>query len=238
MSKRVNFSDLLLKETSDYLIINKPPFIATLEDRASRQNILKMAKEYEPEAQVCHRLDKETSGALVIARNPEAYRHMSMQLQEREVEKIYHAVVDGIHEFVKIQVDAPIRKNASGGVSIDFRDGKEATTRIQTLEGYKNHTLVECRPLTGRMHQIRVHMAYLNAPIISDHIYGGRDFYLSSVKRKFNLKKGQEEQPLIKRNALHAFSIAFSGLDGELLAVEAPYPKDFRVLVSQLKKNR
>lgn len=238
MSRRVTFSELIIKETDEYIIINKPPFIATLDDRASDYNILSMAKQYDENAQVCHRLDKETSGALVIARNPEAYRHMSMQLQDRKAEKIYHAVVNGIHNFKEEEVEAPVKKNASGGVSIDYRQGKDAYTRFSTIEAFKNQTLVECRPLTGRMHQIRIHLSWLKAPIIADHAYGGRDFFLSSVKRHFNMKKGEEEQPLIRRIALHAYSIGFETGNGELLRVQAPYPKDFKVLVVQLEKNR
>ncbi len=238
MARRTSFKDLILRETDDYLIINKPPLVSTLEDRSSSDNILQMAREYDENAQVCHRLDKETSGVLVIARHPEAYRHMSLQLQERSVEKVYHAVVDGIHDFRQKVVDAPIRKNSSGGVNIDYREGKEAETSFQTLDVFRNHTLLECRPVTGRMHQIRIHLSWLKAPIIADHSYGGTDFYLSSVKRHFNVRKGQEESPLIRRIALHAFSIAFDAPDGNKLVVEAPYPKDFKVLITQLGKNR
>lgn len=238
MSKRLSFPELILRETDDYIFINKPPLISTLEDRSSPVNMLSMAREYDEGAQVCHRLDKETSGVLVIARNPEAYRHMSLQLQERKVEKVYHAVVSGLQEYKDKVVEAPIRKNSSGGVNIDFREGKEAVTRFDTLKVFRSTTLVECRPLTGRMHQIRIHLAWLKSPILSDHSYGGEDFYLSSVKRRFNIKKGEEEQPLIKRIALHAESIGFETEKGEKLKVQAPYPKDFRVLVSQLSKNR
>jgi 23S rRNA pseudouridine955/2504/2580 synthase len=88
------------------------------------------------------------------------------------------------------------------------------------------------------MHQIRIHLSYLKAPIVTDHAYGGSDFFLSSVKRRFNVRQGEEEQPLIKRIALHAFSIGFETVDGIKLSVEAPYPKDFKVLVTQLNKNR
>lgn len=238
MARRTTFSDLIIKETGDYLIVNKPPLISTLEDRSSGENMLLMAREYEPEAQVCHRLDKETSGVLVIARNPEAYRHMSLQLQERKVDKVYHAVVEGLHDFRDEVVTAPIRKNASGGVTIDFREGKEAETRFTTQEVFKKHTLVECRPLSGRMHQIRIHLAFLKAPIIADHAYGGSDFFLSEVKRHYNLKKGQEEQPLIKRIALHAWHIRFEIPEGDIIEAWAPYPKDFRVLLTQLERNR
>lgn len=191
----------------------------------------------EPDAQVCHRLDKDTSGVLAIARNPEAYRHLSMQFENREVTKIYHAVVDGIHNFKDELVDAPIEKQNDGTVKIS-RSGKSAQTYFTTLKTYKNHSLIQCSPITGRMHQIRIHLSLLKAPITGDEVYGGKPFFVSSVKRKFNLKKLTEEQPLIKRMALHAFSLEFALLNAEKKRVEAPYPKDFQALTRQLGENQ
>lgn len=223
-------------EDDHYLVVNKPPNIATLEDRVDPVNLLALAKEYYPEAQACHRLDKETSGVLVFAKNPEAYRHLSLQFQKREVEKIYHSVSDGIHRFEDVLVDKPILKSNDGQVKIS-KLGKSAQTRFTSLKAYRMHTLVSCRPITGRMHQIRVHQAFLGAPITGDALYGGKPFFLSSVKRGFNLKKDAEEEALIKRFALHAFSIAFSDLSGVRVKVEAPYPKDMRALIRQLELN-
>ena len=175
--------------------------------------------------------------ALAFARNPEAYRHLSLQFEHREINKIYHAVVDGIHDFQDTLVEIPILKLDDGTVTLS-RQGKDATTHFTTLEAFRAHTLVECRPVTGRMHQIRIHLRHLKAPITGDLIYGGRPFLLSEVKRKFNLKKGAEEQPLMRRMALHAFRLEFADLAGNQRVVEAPYPKDFRALVRQLGVNR
>jgi 23S rRNA pseudouridine955/2504/2580 synthase len=86
------------------------------------------------------------------------------------------------------------------------------------------------------MHQIRIHLSCLKAPIVCDETYGGKMIFLSDLKRKFNLKKDTEELPLIKRVALHAFSIGFHLLNGDKKRIEAPYPKDFAVLVKQLQK--
>jgi RluA family pseudouridine synthase len=231
-----NFEKSILFENSDFVLINKPPFVSTLEDRNDSINILALAKTYEPDAQVCHRLDKDTSGVLAIARNPEAYRHLSMQFESREVKKIYHAVIDGIHSFSDQLVDAPIEKQNDGTAKLS-RKGKSAQTYFTTLKTFKNHSLIECRPITGRMHQIRVHLAFLKAPITGDELYGGNLFFVSSVKRGFNLKKMSEEEPLMKRMALHAFSLEFALLDGKKQLVEAPYPKDFQALVRQLSEN-
>ena len=230
------FEKSILFENSDFILINKPPFISTLEDRNDPVNILALARQYESDAQVCHRLDKDTSGVLAIARNPEAYRHLSMQFENREVSKIYHAVVDGIHSFADELVDAAIEKQNDGTVRLS-RSGKSAQTYFTTLKTFKNHSLIECRPVTGRMHQIRIHLSFLKTPITGDMLYGGKPFYVSSIKRKVNVKKMSVEQPLMKRMALHAFSLEFALLDGEHKIAEAPYPKDFQALIRQLNEN-
>lgn len=233
---RFDLSTSIIFQNKDYLLINKPPFISTLEDRNDEVNVLSLLRKEYPEAQVGHRLDKETSGVLAVALNPEAYRNISMQLEHREVRKVYHAVVEGSRDFADLLVDAPILKQADGRVKIS-RDGKPAETWFTTLEHYRGFTLVECRPVTGRMHQIRVHLAKLEAPIAGDSQYGGNPVFLSRIKKGYNLKKDTEEEPLMKRVALHAFSMEFLGLGGEKLKAQAPYPKDFRVLLKQLAEH-
>jgi RluA family pseudouridine synthase len=235
---KFKIQDNILFEDNDYVLINKPPFLSTLEDRHERVNILALAKDYAGDAQVCHRLDKDTSGVLAIAKNPEAYRHMSLQFEHREVEKIYHAVVDGIHGFQDVLVDLPILKADDGVVKISKREGKPAQTYFTTLRSFKAHTLVECRPVTGRMHQIRIHLATLKASITGDETYGGKPFLLSDIKRGFNLKKDTEEASFMKRMALHAFSLEFNDVAGVRQTVEAPYPKDFQALLRQLEANK
>lgn len=235
---RFTFADNILFEDNDYVVISKPPFIATLEDRVDSTNVLALARSYTQDAQVCHRLDKETSGVLAIAKNPEAYRHLSIQFEKRTVTKIYHAVVDGLHSFKDTLIDEPILKQPDGIVKISKREGKPAQTWFNSIKSYKMHTLVECRPVTGRMHQIRIHLAIQGAPITGDETYGGKPFLLSHIKRGFNLKKFSEEQPLMKRMALHAFSLEFENLEGKRLKIEAPYPKDIQALIKQLEANQ
>lgn len=235
---KINLEDLIVYEDDDFVVVNKPPFLSTLSDRNEKANLLALAREYVETAQVCHRLDKDTSGVLAIAKNPEAYRHMSIQFETREVTKIYHAITDGIHNFKEVLVDLPILKQDDGVVKISKREGKPAQTYFTSLESYKLHTLVECKPITGRMHQIRIHLSTLNASITGDEAYGGKPFYLSSVKRGFNLKKQTEEQPIMKRMALHARALTFVDLKGAARTVEAPYPKDIQALLRQLETNR
>jgi 23S rRNA pseudouridine955/2504/2580 synthase len=235
---KINFKGLILFEDKDYIVINKPSYISTLNDRNSEGNsIIEHARKYIPTAQVNHRLDKETSGALAIAKNPAAYRELSIQFEDRKVEKVYHAVAEGLHNFIDIKVDAPILPLVKGFVRIDFREGKPAETVFNTLNTFKRHSLIECKPITGRMHQIRVHLSHIGAPIVSDHRYGGKPLFLSSLKKHFNLKKETEELPLIKRVALHARALSFKLLNKQPITVEAPYPKDLAVLLSQLEKN-
>ena len=230
------FRKLILFEDDDYIVVNKPSFVATLDDRHEDINMIALAREYTPDAQVCHRLDKETSGALIIAKNPEAYRSVAIQFEKRQINKVYHAVCDGIHDLNHQKIDAPLYANNKGVVKISHRDGKEALTYASTLKAYRKHTLVSCEPVTGRMHQIRVHLANIGASISGDDKYGGKPFYLSALKKNYNLKKDTEELPLIKRVALHAFQVSFNLMDGKSTLVEAPYPKDFAVVVRQLEK--
>ena len=231
----MDFKSLVLKETDDYLIVNKPPYFSTLEDRHEAQNMLSLGKAYLDEVQVCHRLDKETSGCLVFAKNPEAYRNIAMQFENRTIEKVYHAVAEGIHDFDGVMVDRNLTASNKGIARIAAQ-GKPAQTVFKTVKSYFAHTLIACKPITGRLHQIRIHLAYLGAPICCDELYGGKPLFLSSLKRKFNLKKGTEERPIMQRVALHAFSISFVGLNGEQISAKAPYPKDFAVMIKQLEK--
>lgn len=233
---KFKIEDSILFEDNDYLAINKPPNISTLEDRNDPYDVLKLARAYVGDAQICHRLDRDTSGVLLIAKNPEAYRNASIQFEMRKMGKLYHAVVDGIHNFNEELVDAPILKRSDGTVKLD-RDGKPSQTYFSTIKAFRNHTLIGCRPITGRTHQIRIHLSKLNASITGDLAYGGRPFFLSSVKRKFNLKKEEEEKPVMARMALHAFSLEFKDLADKTIRIEAPYPKDMRALIRQLELN-
>jgi 23S rRNA pseudouridine955/2504/2580 synthase len=234
--KKIDFKALVLFENEDYLVINKPPYLSTLDDRHEAQNILDLAKAYSEDAQVCHRLDKETSGCLVIAKNPNAYRNIAIQFEDRKVDKVYHAVVEGIHDYQNVLVDRNLHANNKGVAKVT-KEGKPAQTYFNTIKTYFGHSLIGCQPVTGRLHQIRIHLAYLKSPICGDELYGGKPLYLSSLKRKFNLKKGTDELPIMQRVALHAYAIGFLGTQGETIQVTAPYPKDFDVLVRQLEKN-
>jgi 23S rRNA pseudouridine955/2504/2580 synthase len=231
------FADLILFENEDVIVVNKPPFLSSLDEREGGEiNLLRMAKAYSDDAQICHRLDKETSGALIIAKNPEAYRIVSMQFEKRKVKKVYHAVIEGTHVFKDLLVDLPILNVGKGNVSISRQEGKRAETWFQSLQYFKHYTLVECRPVTGRMHQIRIHLASQRATIAGDEMYRGKPVFLSEIKRKYHLGKDQEEQPIMKRFALHAYEVSFKLPDGTDITIHAPYPKDFETLLKLLEK--
>ncbi|RYE17331.1 MAG: RluA family pseudouridine synthase [Sphingobacteriales bacterium] len=230
-------ADLILFENDDIIVVNKPPFISTLDEREGGEvNMLRLAKAYSPDAQICHRLDKETSGALIIAKNPEAYRAVSMQFERRKVKKVYHAVIDGTHVFEELFIDLPILNVGKGNVTISRQEGKRAETWFNSIRFFKHYTLVECRPVTGRMHQIRIHLATQRASIAGDEMYKGQPVFLSKLKRKYHLGKDQEELPIMKRFALHAYEVTFKLLNEEEITVHAPYPKDFETLLKLLDK--
>lgn len=231
---KFSIDESLLWEDENWLAINKPPGIATLADRISEWNVLEKIRTHHPDAQVCHRLDKETSGVLILAKNPEAYRHLSLQFQNREVEKLYHAVIHGVHQFENFTIDAALDTRAAPPVKIATR-GKKSVTVVHSIKIFRQHTLVACRPLTGRMHQIRAHLAYAAAPIVGDIMYGGSPLYLSALKQDYRLKKGTSEKPLMERTALHAMAVTFRDFNGEEVKIEASYPKDFRALLRQLE---
>lgn len=237
--RKHDVEDWVIFENDEFLVINKPPHIACLEDRNSPINILARLKESREHIQLCHRLDKETSGALLVAKTNEMYKEASRQFEKREIAKVYHALVDGVHDFEKyIEVNLPIYTSSKAKGWIDYREGKESLTYFCTLEAFKLNTLVECRPVTGRTHQIRIHLAAMEAPISGDELYGGQPVLLSQLKKRYNLKKGEIETPIMNRFALHARSLSFKDTSGKEWQFEADYPKDMEVLLKQVRKFR
>ncbi len=237
------FADLIIFENDNVIVVNKPAFLSSLDDRVKgpdekngETNLIRLAKQYVPDAQICHRLDRETSGALIIAKNPETYRFISMQFEHRQVKKIYHAVIDGTHAFEELTVNLPILNLGNKNVTISKQDGKPSETIFASIRYYKHYTLVECKPITGRMHQIRIHLATQHASIAGDDMYGGKPIYLSGIKRGYHLGKDQEEQPIMKRFALHALELTLKIDEGTKMTFEAPYPKDFSTLLKLLDR--
>ena len=235
--KRFNFKDQIVFESTNYLAINKPPGVSSLHERIGLANsVIEQAKKYDDQLQLCHRLDKETSGVLLLSKHAKAYSHAAQAFEKRMVKKTYHAISQGIHKFKNFTVNLPLVITRSGRSAVNKQRGKPSQTTFDTLDNFTHFTLISCSPVSGRQHQIRIHLASQNAPIAADEIYGGELPFLSKFKKKFNLKKGSEEQPMINRFALHAYSLNLRDIDGTTLDIKADYPKDFRVFLSQLQK--
>lgn len=232
--KKQRFEDWIVFEDDELFFVNKPANLSVLEDRSSEENLLKFARMYHAEAQACHRIDKETSGLVIFAKNPDAYRKVSILFETRKITKIYHAVCENPTEFRDYLINLPIEISSKGKARISKKDGKPSSTLVNTLHNYKDFSLIECNPFSGRLHQIRVHLAAVNHPLAADELYGGKMPYLSQIKRKFNVAKAKEEMPMIQRVVLHARGLRFE-MD-KPYQIEAPYPHDFEAFLKILNK--
>ncbi len=184
-----------------------------------------------PRAGIVHRLDKETSGLLVVARTPMAHKSLVEQLQARTVHREYRAVVCGVMTAGGT-VDAPIGRHPMDRIKMAVTPGgKEAVTHYRVLERYRAHTLLRVNLETGRTHQIRVHMAHIHYPLVGDPLYGGRlkipagaGEWLTETLRGF------------PRQALHAHRLELTHpAAGEAMAWESPLPADMRQLIEALR---
>ncbi|HOX39686.1 MAG TPA: RluA family pseudouridine synthase [Candidatus Brocadiia bacterium] len=204
-----------------------------------------------------HRLDKGTSGALVIAKDADAGRHLASQFERRKVSKKYLCLCEGPWLSDDCACDQPVGKKQGSAIQmeVDRRNGKPAETRFRVIERFRDFALVEAEPKTGRQHQIRVHLAAMGSPLAVDFLYGRREaLYLSEFKKGYRGGEEGEERPILARLSLHAKRISFrhpgpvrrdsSSPDGEqpvppggtMLEFEAPLPKDFQVALKQLRK--
>ena len=169
---------------------------------------------------IVHRLDKDTSGLLIVAKNDEAHIKMSKQIQDRKVEKRYIALVRGNVPDDEATIDMPIARSKVDRkkMAVD-KNGKEAVTHFKVLKRYGNYTLLEIKIDTGRTHQIRVHMSYIGYPVVGDSVY-------SSGKNEFGVE-GQ---------MLHARYLKFKHpITGKELNLEAPLPEYFEKIIKQLE---
>ncbi len=235
--KAFKLQNQIVFENSNYLGLNKPSGMSSLHERvADGTSVIERIQLKFPEYQLCHRIDKETSGLLLIAKNADAYRNASIQFEKRKVKKVYHAISVGFHRFEDLKLEIPLVTTRSGRSSVNSLKGKMSTTVLNTLEQFGHYTLVKAEPLTGRLHQIRIHLASQNAAIAADTVYGGKLPFLSELKRNFSISKSKTESPMINRVALHASELSFTDIDGTVLNIKAEYPKDFEVFLKLLRK--
>lgn len=239
----------ILYEDADLLAVNKPSGIATIPGRTDPANILAQltaqltARDGAPPAKllVIHRLDQDTSGLLLVAKHPAAQRDLSSQFGRREVRKVYWAIVPGRPAQPEGEIRTglePDPRRPGCMKPTRRRSARQAATAWRILERYRGWSLIEARPLTGRTHQIRVHLMLLGHPIAGDPFYGrSQGVFLSAFKPGYRLQKGDVEHPLMARLALHAHSLTFRRPGGGAeLTLEAPLPKDFRSTLTALRK--
>jgi 23S rRNA pseudouridine955/2504/2580 synthase/23S rRNA pseudouridine1911/1915/1917 synthase len=244
----MNLAPLIIKETADYFIIDKPAGLLSIPDREGKETSLKiLLKEKYGEIFTVHRLDRETSGLILFARNAEAHKHFSAGFmassagEERAVKKIYQGLVIGSIPEKTSTITAPIKEHpALNGTMMVHRQGKTAITDYEVLEDFGIFSLVKFHIHTGKTHQIRVHMKEIGHPIVCDKLYGdGKPLLVSALKSRYNLsKKEEEEKPIVNRLALHSWQLGFLDMQGEWIEMESPLPKDLRAALQQLRKRK
>jgi 23S rRNA pseudouridine1911/1915/1917 synthase len=222
-------------ENSDLVMVNKPAGMVVHPSPGHQHGTLvHAALGYIPELEgiggeerpgIVHRLDKDTSGLIVIAKNERAHRWLQEQFKSRKVEKIYLALVDGRPPTPAGRVEAPIGRNTTHRklmAVVPLEKGRQAVSEYRTLESFADHTLLEVHPLTGRTHQIRVHLAFLNCPVVADTVYG---------KRKPTVP--------LERHFLHAYKLKIVlPMDEVATVFEAPLPPDLQGVLDNLRINR
>lgn len=220
----------ILYEDEDLLIINKPAGIVVHPGAGNPDNtlvnaLLYYAPELEqiPRAGIIHRIDKDTSGLLVVARSLTAHADLVQKLQNREFIREYEAIVNGVM-VAGNTIEAPIGRHPTQRLRMAVvENGKPAITHYRIIERYRSHTHISVKLETGRTHQIRVHMAYKRYPLLGDPVYGGRLYRFKNFKRQ----------------ALHAASLGFNHPNsGEFMQWTASLPDDMLNLLAELKQDK
>jgi RluA family pseudouridine synthase len=243
----------VLFEDEHLLVLDKPSLLLTSPDRynVERPNLMKLLhRDIERGAPWAkqrritylanaHRLDFATSGVILLAKDKPTLIALANQFSAEMRAKIYIALAHGGRPEHKFQVDAKLAPHPvkAGIVRIDEKHGKRSRTDFEVIERFRGYTLLKCQPLTGRTHQIRVHLQSQGLPIVGDAVYGGSPLLLSSLKPDYRFKVKHEERPLIGRVALHAEQLRVNHpVLGTSLAIVAPWPKDLKVAVKYLRK--
>jgi 23S rRNA pseudouridine955/2504/2580 synthase/23S rRNA pseudouridine1911/1915/1917 synthase len=236
----MKIGEILIYENDDFIVLNKPAGLLSIPDREGKEISLKaLLQEKYGHVFIVHRLDKDTSGLIIFAKNEETHKHLSKQFEERRTEKIYLGLVIGSVMNKKGRINKPIAEHpVKKGLMVVHQKGKESLTDYEVLEDFGIYSWLQFRILTGRTHQIRVHMKDIGHPIVCDELYGdGKPIFLSSIKSKYKLsKKEEEEKPILNRLALHALKLVFTDISGRTIDLEAPIPRDLRAMVHQLEK--
>ncbi|MCL4540078.1 MAG: RluA family pseudouridine synthase [Bacteroidetes bacterium] len=223
-------------------MIDKPAHLLVLPDRYNQSlvNLYHMLKEEFGDIYVVHRIDKETSGVIVFSKDAETHAALNSQFEERQVEKTYLTIVTGAPDEMEGKIDVPISPSQThpGVMKVNRKHGKPSVTNYRVVELFNGYALLEAEPESGRMHQIRVHLASVGLPVMCDKVYGdGAPFFLSQVKKKY-FSEG-DEKPLLARTALHAESVSFRHpRTNEQVVFKSELPKDMRSVLNYLRKFR
>jgi len=226
-------------EDEDIIVVNKPVGLVTHPGAGNWTGTLANALlHYDSSlatldrAGIVHRLDKNTSGLMVVARSELAQKNLVEQLQTHAVSREYSAIVYG-HMISGGTVDAPIGRDPKDRIRqavVEEGEGKNAITHYRVIDRFKNHTHVKCILETGRTHQIRVHMSYIEHPLIADSMYGGKIRFPKKADEKL-----KEALKAFNRQALHAKKLTLSHpITGEQMSWKAPLPNDMQDLLAVL----
>lgn len=230
-------------ENDDFIAINKEPGMLTIPERhdETQMSLYKILNQRYGKIFIVHRLDRDTSGLILFAKNEATHKYLSQLFEHRNIEKKYLGIVRGSMPEKSGSINEPIAEHPlKKGMMIISKKGKSSLTNYEVLEDFGIYSLVQFEIRSGRTHQIRVHTKSVGHPIICDEMYGdGKPILLSSFKKKYKLSDNElEERPLISRLALHSGSLRFTDIRGDQFFVEAPLPKDMKALLQQLRNNR
>jgi 23S rRNA pseudouridine955/2504/2580 synthase/23S rRNA pseudouridine1911/1915/1917 synthase len=225
-------------ENDDFIALDKPSGMLSIPDRAMSEPSLKdMLDAKYGKIFPVHRLDRDTSGIILFAKNAEFHKYLSGLFEKHKVKKYYMGVVTGKPYPEQGEIEAPIAEHpVKKGLMVVHRSGKPSHTTYEVLRSHTAFSLVSFQLHTGRTHQIRVHAKHIGHPIACDPLYGTADpILLSKYKKGFKQSKYQDERPILNRLALHAYRLVFDD-QGVIRDLQAPTPKEFEVLMTQLEK--
>ncbi|MEI6946929.1 RluA family pseudouridine synthase [Paraflavisolibacter sp. H34] len=234
----MKISEYIIWEDEQLVAINKPSGLLTIPDRKGNISLKNHLQAAYGEIFTVHRLDCDTSGIVVFARNESAHKQLSQLFEGREVEKYYQGLVLGKPVPPSSTIDMGIIEHpVKKGMMAVNRKGKPSVTDYEVVESFRLFSWMQFRIHTGRTHQIRVHMKHLGHPIVCDELYGdGKPVLVSTIKKNYHLSKSEEaERPLLGRLGLHSWWLKFS-LGGKEYDLKAELPKDLRAVLNQLQK--
>jgi 23S rRNA pseudouridine1911/1915/1917 synthase len=233
-----------LYEDENMIVVSKPPHLPVIPDRFGtyNYNLRDIVKKYlqkqhrDADVFVVHRIDIDTTGLVLLAKNEQYHKTLNDLFEERKIDKYYLAVIMGHLPVTEGLINKPILKTVRKMVV--HEKGKPSKTEYKVLQEFDKYSLVLLKPLTGRTHQLRVHLKSIGCPLAVDPIYGKSDaFYLHQIKDNFHYKKQQIPRPLCARLTLHAYQLKFTeSISKKQIDLEAPVPKDFMAVLKSLRK--